>query len=93
MSEPAHKHLIQLSWQERVKGIAHYHAVRCKEDPKHTLELTASELNRSIGRISEDLTIASWMKTHPRVEKFKNPRQALDYIKMKKRELRIQDVE
>lgn len=87
-----HKRLVQLSWQERVKAIAHYHQMRCKEDIKHTIAQTASELNRSIGRVSEDLTLADWMKSHSRVEKFKNPRQALDWIKQKKRKMRVGDL-
>lgn len=86
-----HSRLIQLTWQERVRGIARYHAMRCREDPDHTLASTAKELKRGIGRISEDLTIANWMRTYPRVEKFKNPRQALEYIKGKKKEMKVQD--
>ena len=78
-----------MTWQERVRAVAKYHSSRCREDDDHTLAKTAAELNRSIGRISEDLTIASWMKTHPRVEKFKSTSQALDWIRMKKKEMRL----
>lgn len=85
------KSLVKPSWQERVITVSRYHSARCKEDPNHTLAKTAEELNRGIGRISEDLTIASWMKTHPRVEKFKNPAQALDWIRQKKREMKVMD--
>lgn len=76
------------TWQERAISVATYHAGRCREDDSHTVQNTARELNRSIGRISEDLTLANWMKTTPRVAKFKNPSQALDYIKRRKDELR-----
>lgn len=86
-----HKRLVKLTWQQRVKAISQYHASRCKDDENHTLEDTAKELNRSIGRISDDLQLASWMKTHPRVEKFKNPTQALGWIRDKKKEMRIAD--
>jgi hypothetical protein len=86
-----HKHLIKLNWQERCKAVSRYHAGRCKDNPSHTITDTASELNRSAGRISEDLALASWMKTHPRVEKFKNPAQALDYIRSKKKEMKVLD--
>lgn len=87
----SHKPPIQLSWQDRCKAVAQYHASRCKVFPDHTLAMTADELNRSIGRISEDLQLASWMKHNPRVEKFKTTAQALDYIRTKKREMRIAD--
>jgi len=76
------------TWQERAVSVSKYHAGRCREDPDHTIALTAKELNCSLGHVSENLTLASWMKTHPRVEKFKNPTQALDYIKDKKKELK-----
>ncbi len=80
-----------MTWQERCQAVSRYHAQRCKDDDSHTLEETATELNRSPGRISDDLTIASWMKTHPRVEKFKNPTQAIGWIREKKKEMRIAD--
>lgn len=88
MNENLLERLKKPTWQERAKSVAIYHAGRCRENPEHTVAETAKELNRSIGRISEDLTLANWMKTHPRVEKFKNPSQALDYIKDKKKEMR-----
>jgi len=88
MNEELLNHLRKTSWQDRAKSVAIYHAGRCREDSKHTIQNTAKELNRSIGRISEDLTLANWMKTHPRIKKFKNPSQALDYIKGKKKEMR-----
>lgn len=87
-SEELAKTLKKPTWQERAINVAHYHAGRCREDEKHTIAETAAELNRSIGRISEDLTLASWMQTSPRVAKFKNPTQALDYIKRRKDEMK-----
>ena len=88
MSDDLLKQLKKPTWQERAISVARYHDGRCRENANHTIADTAKELNRSIGRISEDLTLSSWMKTNPRVEKFKNPTQALDYIKQKKQELR-----
>lgn len=80
---------MKLSWQERVKEVSKYHVSRLRENLKHTTEETARELNRSHGRTCEDLMLAHWMRTHPRVEKFKNPSQALDYIRTKKREMKL----
>lgn len=87
-SEQLRQNLKKPTWQERANSVATYHAGRCREDHNHTIEKTAQELNRSIGRISEDITLSSWMKTSPRVSKFKNPTQALDYIKQRKDEMR-----
>lgn len=91
-AEAERSNIRQLTWQERVKAIHQYHTIRCRENPKHTIAETAKELNRSIGMISEDLTIADWMKNHSRVEKFKNPRQALDWIKDMKRKMKVGEV-
>ena len=86
-----YRHIIKLTWQERVKEVYKYHSSRCRENPKHTTTDTSKELNRSNGRICEDLMLANWIRTHPRVEKFKNPSQALDYIRTKKREMKLND--
>ncbi len=83
------KRIVKLDWIERVKRVAEYHATRCRDNPKQTLEDTAKELNRSQGRISQDIMLAQWMRTHPRVEKFKNPSQALEYIRAKKKEMKL----
>lgn len=83
--------IVQLTWQDRVKKIAIYHARRCQENPDHRIEDTARELGRSQGRISQDIQMAKWMRTHPRVELFKNPTQAMDYIAKKKKELKLSE--
>jgi len=83
---------VQLTWQERVKQVELYHYSRIKENIKHRLEDTARELNRSKGRVSEDLQLATYMKTHPRVETFSTVTDALDYIKTCKRRMRLGDV-
>lgn len=85
------KQLVKMSWQERCKKTAIYHARRCKENSDHRIEDTAKELNRSQGRISQDIQLAKWMQTHPRVEQFKNPTQALDYIGRKKKEMKLNE--
>lgn len=90
MNDELRSALRKPTWQERAIAVSTYHAGRCREDNDHTIESTAKELNRSIGRISEDLTLASWMRTSPRVARFKNPSQALDYIKQRKDEMRKQ---
>jgi hypothetical protein len=77
------------SWQERVKQVEIYHVNQLKDEPNWRLADTARELNRSIGRVSEDLMLASWMRTHPKVATFEKVQDALDYVRSKKRTIRL----
>jgi hypothetical protein len=80
------------SWQERVREVEKFHLTNLKLDSAWRQEDTARELNRSVGRISEDLLLASWMRTHPKVETFKHVQDALDWVRKKKHELRVNGV-
>jgi hypothetical protein len=80
---------IKMDWQERVIEIERYHKSRLREDIKQTIETTAKELNRSTSRTSEDLMIASWIKTYPKILKFTTIQEALDFIRDKKREQKL----
>jgi len=77
------------SWQDRVKGTAIFHKNCLRGNNKHTIRQTANLLNRSIGSITEDLLLSSWMETHSAVEEFSTMCEALEYIRTKKLEMRI----
>jgi hypothetical protein len=79
----------KLTWQERVQITERVHKSHLVENAKWRLEDTAKELLRSEGRVSEDLLLASWMKTDPKVERFKFVQEALDYVRKKKQEMRV----
>lgn len=78
------------NWVKRVKQVAIYHASQLKDDESWRLEDTARELKRSVGRISEDLMLVRYMKTHPRVETFENIRDAVEYCKKIKKQQRLE---
>lgn len=78
------------SWVTRVKHVALYHTSQLKDDESWRLEDTARELKRSVGRISEDLMLVRYMKTHPRVELFDNIRDAVEYCKKIKKQQRLE---
>ena len=80
----------KLSWVERVKHVARFHAAQLAENPKWTIVDTGKELKRSKGRISEDLLLARYMKTHPRVELFRTVQDALEYCRKIKRDQRME---
>lgn len=77
-------------WVKRVKALALYHTSQLRADETWRLEDTAKEMNRSVGRISEDLMLVRYMKTHPRVELFENIRDAVDYCREIKKKQRME---
>lgn len=83
----------KLSWQLRVRQVNNFHLDHLKVDPKWRIEDTARELNRSIGRVSEDLMLAEWIrvdKHRVQLEKMKYINDALLYVRKMKR-MRILD--
>ncbi len=80
---------IKLTWQERCKQISDYHKRSLFDNPNHRVEDTAKDLGISVGRVSENLTLFSWMKRDIKVERFKLVQDALDYVKRMKREEKL----
>jgi len=77
------------SWQERVRGTEKFHKDLIRKNIKHTMHDTAKILRRSIGSISEDLMLASWLRTHPKLEDCKTILEALCLVRKLKLEMRI----
>lgn len=77
------------SWQTRVKSTENFHKSKLRQNHKWRIEDTAKELNRSEGRICEDLMLASWLKTHPAVADFEYIEEALRYVRAKKKAQRL----
>lgn len=83
---------MEKTWLIRVKRTASYHRDKKKLNINHTLRDTARELNRSIGSISEDLLVATWLRTHnDEIEKCKTLMEALEFIRNRKRSLAVED--
>lgn len=79
------------TWLERARETSRFHYTNLKADPAWKLGNTAKLLKRSIGSISEDLLIASWYKTHGKeLETFEYAKEALEFIRDKKRELNLE---
>lgn len=74
----------------RVRQVHALHIERLKSNPSCTIADTAIVLGRSFGSVCEDLMLASWMKSHPRIEKYKTIRDALEFIRSKKKEMRME---
>lgn len=81
-------HVAKQTWVDRAITTYNYHCSKLKENEDWTIEQTASTLRRSIGSISEDLLIASWLRTHEiKIKEFKYAYQALAFIRDKKKRM------
>lgn len=91
--KPAHG-LAKLGWLDRAVQVYNYHIGLCKSEKAWTIEKTAKSLNRSVGSVSQDITVASWTKTHEKqLRRFRSMRDALDYIREKKSEMKHQEID
>lgn len=79
----------KLTWKERAKETEKLHKECLSRDDAWSIRQTADLLRRSVGSISEDLTIASWLRTHPQIEEYKTAIEALDFIRAKKYQIQI----
>lgn len=68
------------------------HKEYCRINIKHTIEQTAVLLGRSYGGINEDLMIASWCRSHPKICDFHTIKEALEYIRAYKKEMKVRIV-
>lgn len=79
-----------MNWMKRVKETHKYHIDKLTDNSSWRVVDTAKSLKRSIGGISEDLMIASWLFTHSReLEKCDSIKEALEFIRHKKHEQRM----
>lgn len=70
------------AWINRCKETYRYHCNRLKANPNWTLRNTADTLSRSIGAVSQDLTLASWMFTHEEeLKQFEFAKDALKFVR------------
>ncbi len=69
-------------WYERAKETALYHKKKLAANEDWTIRDTASVLNRAYGSVAEDLTLASWLQSHPRLENIKTASEALRWIRV-----------
>ena len=74
--------------------IYNFHASQLREDSSWTMEKTAKALHRSIGSISQDMLLASWLRTHEKqLRRFSSAKDALQFIRSRKKELRTSELD
>lgn len=82
------------SWIDKAKEIHNIHVRKCKEHDKWSITKTAELLRISIGHVSQNLLIASWLKTHRnQLEKLPSYSAALKFIKQKEKEMDLEELE
>lgn len=81
-------------WIDKAKETYNFHVRMKREDEDWTIRNTANSLRRSLGSVSEDLLIGSWLKTHrPQLEKFSFQYEALKFIRAKEKEQHWDEIE
>lgn len=92
--KPTPSSLAKLDWLDRAVLVYNYHVGLVKVEEKWTIKDTAESLNRSVGSVSQDITVASWTRTHEKqLRRFHSMRDALDWIREKKAEMRGLEIE
>lgn len=85
---------VKQNWVTKAVEIHNFHVTQIKTEPNWTVEKTAHALCRSVGSVSQDLLLASWLKTHEKqLKRYKNAKDALDFVRSKKKEMRVQELE
>lgn len=86
--------LKKLGWLDRAVQVYNYHVNLCKTERQWTIEKTAKSLFRSVGSVSQDITVAQWTLTHEKkLRQFRSMRDALEYIREKKAEMRVKEID
>lgn len=85
---------VKQHWIDKCIDVHNFHVSQLRAESSWTIERTANALSRSVGAVSQCLTLASWLKTHEKqIRRFRNEKDALEFIRGKKREMRVQELE
>ena len=83
---------VKQNWIDRCVDIRRFHVQQLKDESNWTIEKTANALNRSIGSVSQDLLLASWLKTHDKqLRRCSSMRDALAFVRDKQREMKLEE--
>ena len=81
-------------WLDKARDTHQFHIEHLRENDRWRISDTAKFLKRSLGGVCEDLLIIKWLKTHKEeIETFKYASKALEFIREKEKEAKIEEVE
>jgi len=70
------------NWLELALEIHSFHINQLKSNKTQTIRQTAADLNRSLGSVSQSITIGSWYKTHEKqLKRFNSLKEAMNFIR------------
>lgn len=81
--------LRDMTWIERARKTEEFHKDKVKQNSNWSLADTANSLHRAKGAISEDLTLATFLSTHPEIVKYSYIKDAIEFCRKKKYMLRV----
>lgn len=85
---------IEPDWLSRVKEVHKFHINKLKENPKWRIEDTAKELQQSKGLTSEQLKVASWLRSHSaHLEQFEYFKDAIEFIRARAHKFKTEDID
>jgi hypothetical protein len=85
---------VKQNWVSKCIDIHNFHVSQCRTESNWTVEKTAKALSRSVGSVCQDLLLASWLRTHEKqLKRFRNAKDALEFVRTKKREMRSQELD
>lgn len=85
---------VKQHWIDRAVDIRRFHIQQLKDESHWTVEKTARLLNRSIGSVSQDLLLASWLKTHEKqIRRCSSLRDALSWIHARQKEMQLEELD
>ena len=85
---------VKQHWITTCIDIHNFHVGQLKGESNWTVEKTAKALSRSVGSVSQNLLLASWLKTHEKqLKRFRSAKDALEFVRAKKKEMRIQELD
>lgn len=83
---------VKQTWQERVSEIDKFHKSKLREsNGKWRAGDTAFLLKRSLSSITQDLMLADWIRTYPKIEGFRSMGKALEFVRLRRKEIKMGD--
>ena len=80
------------NWISKARKTFDFHRSKLVTHSKWTMPQTAKSLKRSVGGVSEDIMLMRWWRTHEnQLRRFDTARDALAFIRTKKRSMDVEE--
>ncbi len=80
-------------WLEIAIQVYNFHVSQVEDDPSWTIKKTSVALERSVGSVSQYISVASYVHTHERqLRKFRSLTDAIEFVRDHKREIGLRKI-